>query len=153
MTLRRDILVVVRPFMTHHLYCSQDCTQERTYAHIRRMLPLVVPAWETFQESYSVMLWVASRAKGKSNKGLGGMELNQSGMPSGLPLVHLHPASVVETGGTSKMPASVREGLSSTREGKFQWRVCLRPHLEQGRTLPVEKSHDCGYCFFLTDGS
>ena len=64
---------------------------------------------------------------------------NKSGMPSGLPLVHLHPASVVETGGTSKMPASVREGLSSTREGKFQWRVCLRPHLEQGRTLLVKK--------------
>ena len=31
------------------------------------------------------------REKDKSNKGLVGMELNQSGMPSGLPLVHLHP--------------------------------------------------------------
>ena len=49
------------------------------------------------------------REKDKSNKGLVGMELNQSGMPSGLPLVHLHPASVVEPGGMSKMPASVRD--------------------------------------------
>ena len=27
-SLRRDILVVVYPFMTHHFYYSQDCTQE-----------------------------------------------------------------------------------------------------------------------------
>ena len=25
---RRDILVVVHPFMTHRFYCGQDCTQE-----------------------------------------------------------------------------------------------------------------------------
>ena len=82
------------------------------------------------------------------------MELNQPGMPSGLPLVYLHPASVVEPGGTSKMPASVRDGLSPTREGKFWWRVCLHPHLEQGRTLPVEKATAVDAVFFsLTGGS
>ena len=32
--------------------------------------------------------------KGKSNKGFGGMELNQSGMLSGLPLVHLYPVVI-----------------------------------------------------------
>ena len=85
---------------------------------------------------------------GKSNKGLGGVELNQSGIPSRLPLVHLHPASVVELGGTSKTPASVRDRLSPTREGKLRWRVCLHPHLEQGRMLPVGKSHGCGCRFF-----
>ena len=47
--------------------------------------------------------------RGKSNKSFGGIKLNQTGMPSGLPLVHLHPASVVELGGMSKMPASVRD--------------------------------------------
>ena len=26
-TLRRDILVVVHPLVTHHFYCGQDCTQ------------------------------------------------------------------------------------------------------------------------------
>ena len=62
------------------------------------------------------------REKGKSNKGLGGMELNQSWMPSGLPLVHLHPTSVVEPGGMSKTPALVRDRLSPTREGKLWWR-------------------------------
>ena len=82
---------------------------------------------------------MASEEKGKSNKGLGDMELNQSGMPSGLPQVHLHPALVVEMGGTSKTPTSIRDELSPTREGKLWWRVCLHPHLEQGRTLPVEK--------------
>ena len=78
------------------------------------------------------------------------MELNQSRMPSGLPLVHLHPASGVEQGGTSETPASIRDRLSPTREGKLWWRVCLHPHLEQGRMLPVEKSHGCGCCFFLS---
>ena len=48
------------------------------------------------------------------------MELNQSGMLSGLPLVHLHLASVVELGGTSNLSASVRDRLSLTREGKLQ---------------------------------
>ena len=50
-------------------------------------------------KSYSTPPQVASEEKGKSNKSLGGMELNQSGMPSGLPLVHVHPASVVEPEG------------------------------------------------------
>ena len=81
------------------------------------------------------------------------MELNQSRIPSGLPLMHLQSTSMVELGGTSKVPVSVRDRLSPTREGKLQWRVCLHPHLEQGRTLLVEKSHGCGCCFFLTDGS
>ena len=90
------------------------------------------------------------REEGKSHRGLGGGELSQSGMPSGLPLAHLHPASVVEPGGKSKMPALVTDRLCPTREGKLRWRVCLHPHLEQGRTLLVEKSHGCGCCFFLS---
>ena len=70
------------------------------------------------------------------------------------PLVHLHPASVVEPGGMSKTPVLVRDRLSPTREEKLWWRVCLHPHLEKGRTLPVQKSHSCGCRFFsLTDGS
>ena len=62
-------------------------------------------------------------------------------MPSGLPLVHLHPISVVEPGGTSTVPASVRDRLSPTREGKLQCKGCLHPHLEQGGTPPVERWH------------
>ena len=50
---------------------------------------------------------------------------NKSGMPSGLHLVHLHPTSVVEPEGTSTAPASVRDRLSLTREGKLWWKVCL----------------------------
>jgi len=50
-------------------------------------------------------------------------------MPSGLPLVHLHPTSAVELGGTSMVLASVRDRLSLTREGKLWWRVSVHLHL------------------------
>ena len=60
-------------------------------------------------------------------------------MPSGISLMHLHPALVVEPGGMSMVPASVRDRLSQTREGKLRWKVCLHPHLEQGGTPPVER--------------
>ena len=52
-------------------------------------------------------------------------------MPSGLPLVHLHPTLVVEMGGTSKVPVSVTGRLSPAREGKLLWNVCLQPHVQQ----------------------
>ena len=78
-------------------------------------------------EGYSVALQVASEEEQKSDKGPGIMEINQFGMPSGLSLVHLHPTSVVEPGGMSKGPASVRDRLGSTREEKLQWKFCLHP--------------------------
>ena len=62
-------------------------------------------------------------------------------MPLGLPLVHLHPASLVELGRMGKAPAYIRNRLSLTREGKLQWKVCLHPHLEQGGTPLVGKSY------------
>ena len=80
----------------------------------------------------------------------------QAGMPSGLPLVHLHPISVVEPGGMSMLPASVRDRLSPTRKEKLWCKVCLHLHLEQGGMPPVERG--CWSLFFflslsLTDGS
>ena len=45
---------------------------------------------------------------------------NEPEMPSGLPLVHLQFNSVVEPGGMSKAPASARDRLSPTREGKLR---------------------------------
>ena len=60
-------------------------------------------------------------------------------MLSGLHLGHLHPTSVVEPGGLSKAPASVRDRPSPIREGKRQWEVCLYPQLEQGGIPPLEK--------------
>ena len=95
-------------------------------------------------------LQATSGEKDKSNKGLGDMELNQSGMLSGLPLVHLHPTLVVELEGMRKMSSSVRDRLSLTREGKLQWKVCLHTHLEQGGTPPVERRHSHGCSFFLS---
>ena len=91
------------------------------------MLPLLALAWKTFQ-NLPCSTPGGIREKGKSNKGLG-MELNQSGMTSGLPLVHLHPTLVAELGGTSTAPALVRDRLSPTREGKLRCKVCLYPHL------------------------
>ena len=54
-------------------------------------------------------------------------------------LVHPHPVSVAEPGGTSVTPASVRDRLSPTRKEKFWCKVCLHPHLEQGWMPQVEK--------------
>ena len=71
-------------------------------------------------------------------------------MPSGLPLVHLHPALVVEPGRTSKMPALVGDKLSLAREGKLGWKVCLHSHLEQGGTAPMEGSKGTGHYFFIS---
>ena len=71
--------------MIHHFYYGQDCTQECEWAHGRLMLPLAVLAWETFQETTlanQTKWWYGTR--------------NQFRIPSGLPLVHLHPALVVE---------------------------------------------------------
>ena len=47
--------------------------------------------------------------------------------------------SLVEPGGTSMVPALVRDRLSPTREGELWWKVCLHPHLEQGGMPPVER--------------
>ena len=60
------------------------------------------PSLRNIPKDYSDPLWVTSEEERKSNKGLGGKKLSQFGMPSGLPLVHLHRTPVVEPGGTSK---------------------------------------------------
>ena len=71
-------------------------------------------------------------------------------MPAGLPLVHLHSTSVVELGGMSKVPASVRDRPSRAREGKLGWKVYLHPHLEQGGMPLMEGSIGAGHRFFLS---
>ena len=75
-----------------------------------------------------------------------------SGMSSGLPLVHPHPISVVELGGTSMSPVSVRDRPSPTRKEKLWCKVCLHTHLDQGGMPLVERG--CWSLFFsLTDES
>ena len=48
------------------------------------------PSLGNISKDYSAPLWAASEEDKKSNEGLGGKELNKFGLPSGLPLVHLH---------------------------------------------------------------
>ena len=99
------------------------------------------PSFGGIPRSYSVPPQVASEEKGKSNKGLGGMEPSQFGMPSSLPLVHLHHTLVAEPGRMNKVPVLVRDRGSLTREGKLCWKVWLHPDLEQGVTRLVEGRH------------
>ena len=66
--------------------------------------------------------------------------------------MHLHPASVVEPGGTGKSPVSVRDRLNQTRGGKLWWKICLHPHLVQGGTPPEAMAVDAAF-FSLTDRS
>ena len=68
----------------------------------------------------------------RGTQGFNGKDLDISLGCHQASLVQLHPASVVEPGGTRKVPASVRDRLSPTMEGKLQCKVCLYPHLEQG---------------------
>ena len=62
-------------------------------------------------------------------------------MPSGLPLMHLHPILVVEPGRMSRSPASVRDRLNPTRKEKLWCKFCLYPNLEQGGMPLVERGH------------
>ena len=66
---------------------------------------------------------------------------------SGLPLVHLHPISVVEPGGMSRSHVSVRDRLSSTRKENLWYKFCLYPHLEQAGMPPVERG---GWSLFFS---
>ena len=45
-TLRRDILVVIHLFVTHHFCCGQDYTQEYAQAHVRWLLPQQCQLWK-----------------------------------------------------------------------------------------------------------
>ena len=69
-------------------------------------------------KSYSAPPRVVSEEKGKSNKEVGGKELNQSEVPSGLSLVHLHPTSVVEPGGMNEYGASIGKGQTKSDQGR-----------------------------------
>ena len=82
------------PFMTCHFCGCQAWTQ----AHRRWMLPLVVLA-RPLSGKLLCSTPGDTRIKGKSNQGFNGEDLDINGMPSGLPLVHLHHTWVVERGG------------------------------------------------------
>ena len=56
------------PFMTHHFYCGQDCTQTCAQAEGWWMLPLVVLAWETFQKTTLIHSGWHQRRRGNQTK-------------------------------------------------------------------------------------
>ena len=93
---------------------------------------------------------MASEEKGKSNKGLSGMELNQSGMPSGLPPVHLHPTSVVEPGGMNEYGTSIGKGQTKSDQGrKASVESLSTPPSRAGRDASGGKKPQLWMCFFL----
>ena len=79
------------------------------------MFPPAVLAGEAFRKVTLIAPRVASEASKVSGEALD----SQVGMLSGLPLVHPHLVSVVEPGGMSTAPASVRNRLSPTRKEKL----------------------------------
>ena len=97
---RAGLIVVRNILRVVHKHSGDECVPQRALLgkHSGRLLWLH-PGWHQRQAS-----WRAAR---------------QSGMPSGLPLVHPQPVLVVEPGGTSVMPALVRDRLSPTRKEKL----------------------------------
>ena len=89
----------------------------------------------------------------RGNQGFNGEELDISqGCHQVYPwCISIHPVLVIEPGGTSRLPVSVRGRLSMTRKEKLWCKVCLHSHLEQGWTPPVERGHWLLF-FSLTDG-
>ena len=74
-TLRRDILVVVRPFMTHHFYCGQECNPGMCTDTCKMDAS---PSGPSFGNTPGKLLCYplgGVREKDKSNKGLSGTEL------------------------------------------------------------------------------
>ena len=102
--------------------CSSTCTGTQNTDAFPS-----APSLGNIPEDYSAPPQVAPEEKGKSSQGPNGKELEINlGCPSSLSLVHLHPISVVEQGGLtrmSKLPLLVRDRLSSTREAKLWWKA------------------------------
>ena len=98
---------------------------------------------------------MVSEEKGKSNKGVGGKELNQSEVPSGLSLVHLHPTSLVEPGGMNEYGASIGKGQTKSDQGRKALVESLSTSPPRvGRDTSGGKKPQLWMPFFsLTDGS
>ena len=73
-------------------------------------------------------------------------------MPSDLPLVHLHPASVVELGRTNKVPVSVRDRLKSSQGREALVESLSTPSSRAERDFSSGKMVDAAF-FSLSDGS
>ena len=97
--LGRNILVLC----SYRSYCGQEILRVVHRHSGDSMFPPVVSPWVTSE---------ASKVSGEALD-------SQVGMLSGLPLVHPHLVSVVEPGGMSTAPASVRNRLSPTRKEKL----------------------------------
>ena len=74
-TLRRDILVVVRPLMTHRFYCGQQCNSEMCTSTWKTDASPGGPSLGNIPGELLCYTPGGIREKGKSNKGLSGKEL------------------------------------------------------------------------------
>ena len=162
----------VTPFLTYSFDCGQEYAQRRAaaaaakslqscptlcdpidgspQAHKRRMFPLVVLAWETFQKATLFHPGWHQRKRGNQGKVL--IVRNWTSIWDAIrPTPGASPPLLSGRTGRddSETPVSVRDRLTLAREGSLV--EDLSPHhLERGGTPLVEKSHCTGHCFFLS---
>ena len=115
---------------SYQSYCGQEYTQGHAQALVINVSPSGL-AWEAFWKVTLIAPQVASEVMVKSWKSVRDAIRSTPGASP--------PHSVVEPGGTSTAPASVKDRLSPTRKEKLWSKICLHPHLEQGGTPPVER--------------
>ena len=111
--------------MTYHFRCGLGYAQECAQAY-RRTLPPSSLSLGDILEGYCAPPQVAPEKMGKSGQSFNGEELDISlGCHQVYPWCITTP--VVEPGGTSTAPASVRDRLSPTREVKLQCSLSTTP--------------------------
>ena len=97
------------------------------------------------QHCNNVERWDGERRGREAQKG-GDIPFER--LPYQLSMVVAVPTMVTTGDGESGFDSGGQ--VSSGQGRKLRWKISLQPHLEQGQTPPVEKSHGTGHCFFLS---
>ena len=117
-------------YVRYQSYCGQKYTQGHAQALVTNASPSGL-ACEAFRKVTLIAPQVASEVMVKSWTSVRDAIRSTPGASP--------PHLVVEPGGMSMAPASVRDRLSPNRKEKLWSKICLHPHLEQGGTPPVER--------------
>ena len=118
----------VTPFLAYNFVCGQEYAQRCAQAHKRRMFPLVVLAWETFQKA--TLFYPGWHQKKRGNQGKVLMVRNWTSLWDA---VRSAPGASppLLSGRTrrddSETPVSVRDRLTLAREGSLGGRPVSTP--------------------------